>query len=176
MFWKLLYASGLTTRLCVPSEDKDMPGLFSYGLTNIVTRPTRDASMLKREEMEAGVAVLEEKTRECRPEAVCLVGKGIWESVAKVWRGKKLRKEEFKYGWQKERMGAVKGEWQGAKVFVATTTSGLAAGMSYAEKLEIWSELGVWVRERRVEREINERTKEAGVEVAAPTARMNSRG
>lgn len=43
-------------------------------------------------------------------------------------------------------------QWKGALVFVATTTSGLAASMSLTEKEEIWSELGSWVEQRRKER------------------------
>ena len=40
----------------------------------------------------------------------------------------------------------------GARVFVATTTSALAASMSLKEKEEIWRELGSWVEQRRAER------------------------
>ena len=157
LFWKLLHSSGCTPRRCRPEEDGDMPQLYSIGLTNIVTRPTKDASELSKEEMDEGVAVLEEKTRRYRPEAVAIVGKSIWESIWRVRYGRKMKKEEFRYGWQddRERMGAVpKGEdqWAGAKLFVATTTSGLAAGMRPDEKQEVWRGLGEWVERRRLER------------------------
>jgi TDG/mug DNA glycosylase family protein len=113
--------------------------------------------MLTRAEMDAGVPVLEAKVAAQRPEAVCLVGKSIWEAVWRVRRGRGIRKEEFRYGWQgeAENMGRVEGEggWPGAAVFVATTTSGLAAGMKPAEKEAIWAELGRWVVKRREERE-----------------------
>ena len=77
--------------------------------------------------------------------------------------GRAIRKEEFRYGWQNdsERMGrergkAVDGEekkkWPGARMFVATTTSGLAASMSLQQKEAIWRELGSWVEQRRAER------------------------
>jgi hypothetical protein len=104
--------------------------------------------------MDASVGVLEGKITRWRPEAVCVVGKGIWESVWKVRHGRKIGKGEFCYGWQKERMGIVKGEggWDGAKVFVATSTSGLAASLGPVEKERIWRELGVWVEQRRRER------------------------
>lgn len=109
--------------------------------------------------MDSGVDVLEEKIRRFRPEAVCIVGKSIWESIWRVRHGRKIKKEEFRYGWQdeKEKMGRidVDGEagWTGAKVFVATSTSGLAASLGPAEKERIWRELGVWVEQRRKERE-----------------------
>lgn len=135
-----------------------MPELYSLGLTNIVSRPTKDASELSKDEMDEGVAVLEEKTRKLRPEAVAIVGKSIWESIWRVRHGKKISKQEFKYGWQheSENMGVVsegEDQWPGAKVFVATTTSGLAAGMRPYEKEEIWAVLGKWVEQRRRERE-----------------------
>lgn len=69
-----------------------------------------------------------------------------------------MKKEEFRYGWQDEgdNMGVVSAEygagWAGAKVFVACSTSGLAANLRPAEKEEIWRKLGVWVERRRNER------------------------
>ena len=134
-----------------------MPQLYSIGLTNIVTRPTKDAGELSKEEMDEGVEVLEEKTRRFRPEAIAIVGKSIWESIWRVRYGRKMKKEEFNYGWQddRERMGVVSegdDQWEGARVFVATTTSGLAAGMRPHEKEEVWRGLGEWVETRRAER------------------------
>ncbi|KAL2063324.1 hypothetical protein VTL71DRAFT_5129 [Oculimacula yallundae] len=159
LFWKLLHSSGCTPRRCSPTEDGDLPRLFALGNTNIVARPTRNGSELSKSEMDDSVAVLEEKIRRCKPEAVCIVGKSIWESVWRVRRGRKIRKDEFRYGWQDEEdnMGRgleedEDGEWEGAKVFVACSTSGLAAGLRPPEKEAIWKELGVWVEQRRNER------------------------
>ncbi|RAK89454.1 DNA glycosylase [Aspergillus costaricaensis CBS 115574] len=154
LFWKLLHWSGITPIRHPPSDTYKLPELYNIGNTNIVERPTRDASMLSKKEMDAGVPVLEAKVREKRPEAVCLVGKSIWEAVWRVKVGRGIRKEEFRYGWQDEgmnlgRVGGDDGGWEGARVFVATTTSGLAAGMSVMEKREVWDELGRWVVERR---------------------------
>lgn len=152
-----MYSSGCTTRLCKPEEDGDLPRLFELGNTNIVERPTRNGSELSKGEMDGSVKVLEEKIARYRPEAVAIVGKSIWESLWRVRRGRKMRKEEFRYGWQDEgeSMGAGEGEgdgWKGARVFVACSTSGLAAGLSREEKARIWRELGVWVEKRREER------------------------
>ncbi|KAL2869818.1 uracil-DNA glycosylase-like protein [Aspergillus lucknowensis] len=150
LFWKLLHWSGITTVRHPPSDTYRLPELYNIGNTNIVERPTRDASMLSKAEMDAGVPVLEEKIAAKRPEAVCLVGKSIWESVWRARKGRAIRKEEFRYGWQdpSENMGKCEG-WDGARVFVATTTSGLAATMSLAEKQAVWNELGSWVVGRR---------------------------
>ena len=106
--------------------------------------------------MDAGVSVLEEKCRKWKPEVVCVVGKGVWEAVWRVRYGGKgfeRGKGGFRYGWQEERENMGVGEgWGGARVFVATTTSGLAAGMSWEEKVGVWRELGEWVVKRREER------------------------
>ncbi|KAI0975256.1 DNA glycosylase [Xylaria arbuscula] len=202
LFWKLLYSSGLTTVPCRPEEDGTLPARFSLGNTNIVARPSRNGAELSKSEMDAGVAILEEKCRRWRPEAVCVVGKGIWESIFRVWRGRNLAKGEFEYGWQKERMGAVPpagdsaavkigfkrgkavksevlldegtessrdteeeeeriesvddGPWEGARIFVATSTSGLAATVRPEEKERIWKILGDWCVQRREERAAEE--------------------
>ena len=161
LFWKLCYSSGCTPRLCKPEEDQDLPHLYALGHTNIVSRPTKDASELSAKEMDEGVGILEEKVRTWRPESVCIVGKGIWESIWRVKHGQKITKSGFKYGWQddSENMGMVTAgdteeQWQGARVFVATTTSGLAAGMKPHEKEEVWRGLGKFVAHRRKERNI----------------------
>jgi mismatch-specific thymine-DNA glycosylase len=176
LFWKLLHSSGCTTRRCQPSEDRDLPRLFELGNTNIVSRPTKNGSELSKSEMDESVDVLEEKVRKWRPESVCLVGKSIWESIWRARHGRSMKKEEFKYGWQDEgeNMGRTEGnghikvesqnqddmpgnstdgaDWKGARVFVATSTSGLAASLPLAEKERIWRELGAWVEQRRLER------------------------
>ncbi|KAI9846626.1 MAG: hypothetical protein M1838_001225 [Thelocarpon superellum] len=180
LFWKLLYSSGITPRQCKPEEDQDMPALYMLGFTNIVARPTKDQSELSKAEMDARVVVLEEKIARWKPEAVCIVGKGIWESIWRVRHQRAIRPAEFRYGWQDESenmgMGVPRtkmqgwviaghekdavaphqerehARWSGARVFVATSTSGLAASMRPEEKEAVWKPLGEWVRRRREER------------------------
>ena len=165
LFWKLLHSSGCTTRRWRPEEDQDMPLIFSLGLTNLVQRPTRDAAQLTKDEMDNKVNFLEEKIRRFKPESVCLVGKGIWESIWRVKHGRKIRNEEFRCGYQdeNENMCAIKATtsaadggitrpWKGAMVFVATSTSGQAGSTSLDEKEAIWRVLGEWVERRREER------------------------
>ncbi|SPJ71208.1 related to G/T mismatch-specific thymine DNA glycosylase [Fusarium torulosum] len=161
LFWKLLHSSGLTSRRCSPTEDKQLPELFSLGFTNIVARPSRNGSELSKQEMDEGVEILHEKCRKYRPESVCVVGKSIWESIWRVRHGKPVGKA-FKYGWQDEteNMGVIKGEWEGSKVFVSSSTSGLAATLSPAEKERIWAEIGSWATKRRAERELEAKDKE----------------
>lgn len=162
LFWKLLYSSGCTDRRCKPEEDVDLPRLYSMGNTNIVERPTKDQSELSKDEMVAGTPVLDTKFRNWKPEAVCVVGKGIWEAIWKYRYGKNITKAEFRYGWQDEKDNMGKGGvdelhdrgqlWTGARVFVACSTSGLSASLRPPEKEAIWKPFGEWVSKRRIER------------------------
>ncbi|WPH03202.1 g/u mismatch-specific uracil dna glycosylase [Acrodontium crateriforme] len=153
MFWKLLHSSGCTERRLRPEEDGDLPRWYAMGNTNLVSRPSRDAGELSKQEMAEGTPILEGKIQKYRPEAVCIVGKGIWEGIWRWRHQRELRKSEFKWGWQdeSERMGATD-DWEGAVVFVATSTSGLSASLRPPEKEEIWRPFGEWVKERRKER------------------------
>ncbi|KAI0882193.1 DNA glycosylase [Annulohypoxylon maeteangense] len=159
LYWKLLFSSGITPERCSAQEDQTMPARFSLGHTNIVARPSRNGAELSKAEMDEGVAMLEDKCRRWRPEVACVVGKSIWESVFRVRHGRALRKGEFSYGWQEERMGVIEtgdgeeGGWEGSRVFVATSTSGLAATLRPEEKERIWKVLGDWCVRRRKERE-----------------------
>jgi len=164
-FWKLLYSSGCTDRRCRPEEDVDLPRLYAMGNTNIVERATKDAAELSKTEMADGTPILEAKIERYRPEAVCIVGKGIWEAIWRYRHGKNPSKHEFSYGWQdeKENMGRSKrqdhdeddadhGSWDGARVYVTSSTSGLSASLKPAEKEAIWAPFGQWVKSRREER------------------------
>jgi TDG/mug DNA glycosylase family protein len=162
LFWKLLHSSGCTHERLQPSQDVDLPRLYSMGNTNIVARPSKDAAELSKAEMAAGTPILEAKLAKYRPEAVCIVGKGIWEAVWRWRYQREIKKHEWHYGWQEERLGAVsetdasleegEGPWEGARVFVATSTSGLAANLKPAEKEAIWRPFGEWVEQRRRQR------------------------
>jgi mismatch-specific thymine-DNA glycosylase len=165
-FWKLLHSSGLTDRRLKPEEDRSLPALYCMGNTNIVSRPSKDAAELSKEEMAAGTADLDAKFLKYKPEAVCIVGKGIWEAIWRYRHGRNLKASEFRYGWQdesenmgksveKKEMVLVDGKeevWKGASVFVTTSTSGLAASLKPAEKEAIWKPFGEWVQKRRTER------------------------
>lgn len=159
-FWHILHASGITPRKHLPSETRDLMDLYQIGNTNICARPTRSGDGLTKQEMEEGAAILDKKIAEFRPKAVVIVGKSIWEAIWMKKKGqKRFKNPEFHWGWQDEEMQlgrVVDGEdvvWPGAKTFVATSTSGLAATMKPAEKLEIWRPLGEWMTSRRKEAE-----------------------
>lgn len=166
LFWKLLHSSGCTDERLKPEQDVDLPRLYSMGNTNIVERPSKDAAELSKAEMAAGTPVLEAKVRKFRPEAVCIVGKGIWEAVWRWRYQREIKKGEFRYGWQDERERMGRGEgWEGARVFVASSTSGLSASTRPHEKEAIWRPFGEWVKMRREERAAGEKHTSGASEV-----------
>lgn len=78
-------------------------------------------------------------------------------------KGLPIQKTDFQYGWQdeEENMGKVPRSenyagWKGARVFVATTASLLAAGMSVSGKEAVWKQLVEWVVRRTKKRKATE--------------------
>ncbi|XXM72971.1 mismatch-specific DNA-glycosylase [Lysinibacillus sphaericus] len=109
-FWKILYQSGLTPRLYQASEDANLLEL-GYGLTNIVERPTKDASEITKEEYREGRILLKEKLETYRPRIACFVGKGVYQQFS--------GKRKVPWGWQEESIV------NGVRDFVAPSSSGL---------------------------------------------------
>ncbi|KAI5851611.1 uracil-DNA glycosylase-like protein [Morchella snyderi] len=147
LFYKLLHSSGCTPdRRVAAREDQELPRRYALGHTNLVGRPSRDAGELSRAEMAAGVARLREKVRRWAPEAVCFVGKVVWETVVREGTGRGVGKG---WGWGWQEGAAAEGWGAGGRVFVVPSTSGLVAGYSWEFKRELWTVLGDWVQERR---------------------------
>lgn len=81
-FWRILHQSGLTPRLYKPEEDASLLEL-GFGFTNIVTRPTKEAAEITREEYELGRKELRAKIEQYLPKVVCFVGKGVYDEYSK---------------------------------------------------------------------------------------------
>ncbi|MDT8900211.1 G/U mismatch-specific DNA glycosylase [Anaeroselena agilis] len=80
-FWKLLHASGLTSRQLRPEEDKTLLSL-GFGITNIVPRPTKAAAEITREEYRHGRIALTDKLARYRPRIACYAGIGVYREFA----------------------------------------------------------------------------------------------
>lgn len=76
-FWRVLFASGITTRLYDPREDERLLAL-GIGFTNLCSRPTRRADELSREEIRAGAEELHAKLEEFQPRVVAYTGIGVY--------------------------------------------------------------------------------------------------
>ncbi|MGV3489031.1 MAG: mismatch-specific DNA-glycosylase [Tuberibacillus sp.] len=124
-FWNILFQSGLTPRKLSPFED-DLLLKYGYGLTNIVSRPTKAADEITKEEYQEGAVILRKKLEQYRPKSACYVGKGVYQAFS----GKK----QIPWGWQKDSVV------QGVKDFVAPSSSGLVR-MKMEEIVSIYREL-----------------------------------
>jgi double-stranded uracil-DNA glycosylase len=76
-FWRVLCASGITTRLYKPEEDKLLLGV-GVGFTNLCSRPTRRADELTQEEIQAGSLALRVKLERFKPRVVAYTGIGVY--------------------------------------------------------------------------------------------------
>lgn len=145
---------------------------YGLGHTNIIPDlATVGGSDLTKEHYLAGAQVLDEKIRQLRPQAVMIVGKGIWEEWFRYKKGRKMgKKDNFHYGWQDEALwvGRRKGVWdEGARTFVVTTTSGLSTAHTVEERIAIWKPMGDWFAPKR-EEWVAAREKETGSEKEDP--------
>ncbi|AZS14054.1 mismatch-specific DNA-glycosylase [Paenibacillus lutimineralis] len=109
-FWRILYRSGLTPRLYTAAEDHELLEL-GYGFTNIVSRPTRTAEEITREEYAQGRQILRDKLELYRPEVACFVGKGVYTEFS--------RRSHAEWGFQEEPI------IEDVREFVAPSSSGL---------------------------------------------------
>lgn len=109
-FWKILHESGLTQKKLDAEEDYKLLDI-GYGLTNIVSRPTKSADEITKEEYQKGREELKKKIRLLKPKMVCYVGKGVYQEFS----GKK----SLPWGKQKESV------IPGIVDFVAPSSSGL---------------------------------------------------
>ncbi|MEK5174301.1 mismatch-specific DNA-glycosylase [Heyndrickxia sp. FSL W8-0496] len=124
-FWKILFESGLTP--CKLRAEDDYKLLdFGYGLTNIVSRPTKSAEEITKEEYQYGREQLKRIILNYHPKIICFVGKGVYQEYSK--------KRSVHWGLQDE--SVVKGTLD----FVAPSSSGLVR-MNFNEITEIYSEL-----------------------------------
>lgn len=124
-FWNILYRAGLTPRKYRPEEDAGLLKL-GYGLTNIVSRPTRAADEITKQEYENGGAELYRKISYYKPRVVCFVGKGVYEKYS--------RRRNVTWGKQDKPVVS------GVTDFVAPSSSGLVR-MKLDEVVAIYSGL-----------------------------------
>ena len=130
-FWKILFESGLTSRKYHPSEDFTLLEL-GYGFTNIVSRPTKGAMDITKDEYKEGRKQLLEKIKVYKPKLVCFVGKGVYQEYR--------QKRNVPWGLQEDSLS------QDTMEFVAPSSSGLVR-MKIEDVIEIYRELPELLKE-----------------------------
>lgn len=115
-FWKSLYLAGYTRQLCQPQDQFRLLD-NGLGITNLVARPSRNASEISLQEYQTGGKILSLKLKQYQPAWVAFVGIGAY------------RKAFSRYNAQ---VGKQDQTLKGSRVWVLPSTSGLNA----AYKLE----------------------------------------
>ncbi|KPV71845.1 uncharacterized protein RHOBADRAFT_18810 [Rhodotorula graminis WP1] len=80
-FYKCLHAARLTPSVLSPESSRTLPEDYNIGITNLIERPTREASELGKDELEAAVPGLLAKVARYRPKLVAFVGIKVCETV-----------------------------------------------------------------------------------------------
>lgn len=103
LFWYLLSRAGLIketindlrddSKLLQIYENK-FNKIYKLGLINIIDRPTRDITLLKKSEEEKGKVKIKEIIKTQKPKVVCFIGKVSYEK----YTGSK----NFTFGWQND--------------------------------------------------------------------------
>jgi TDG/mug DNA glycosylase family protein len=124
-FWKLLFESGLVPERLTYEDDRRLPE-WSYGITNLVARPTAGIDELTPAEYLAGRRRLLRKIARVRPRIVAMVGVTVYRAMFPAARSRQAR--PLLLGLQEEIV-------HGARVFVLPNPSGRNANFSYAEML-----------------------------------------
>ena len=124
-FWPALHAAGFTARRLHPSE-KALLLREGYGLTNLVGRATAAADELAPEEFVAGRRRLAAKVRRYRPRIVAFLGLGAYRHA---------------FGRPRARLGAQEETFEGARVWVLPSPSGLNANYQMPELVQLFRRL-----------------------------------
>ena len=124
-FWPALHAAGFTRRLLQPWE-KEMLLASGYGLTNLVARATAEAAELEPVEFIAGRRRLAAKVRRYRPRIVAFLGIGAYRHA---------------FGQPAARLGEQSARFEGARVWLLPSPSGLNASYPMGALVALLREL-----------------------------------
>lgn len=124
-FWPALAGSGITPRLLHPSE-KDLLLRSGYGLTNLVARASASAAELSPAELRAGRRRLARKVRRYRPATIAFLGLGAYREA---------------FCRPQATVGRQPGRFEGARVWVLPSPSGLNANHQLPELTKLFRDL-----------------------------------
>ena len=124
-FWPALHGGGFTPRRFSPFEDADLVPL-GYGITNVVARPTTQASEVSAAEFAEGGRLLLRKAQRYRPACVAVLGVSAYRVA--------FARPKAKLGLQPEPLGD-------AKVWVLPNPSGLNAHFQVPELARLFGVL-----------------------------------
>jgi TDG/mug DNA glycosylase family protein len=124
-FWRVLHLAGFTPEQISPEFDRSILA-YGYGLTTVVSRPTRRASELSRKEFSLAAKEFERKISRYAPRMVAFLGKAAYAALT--------ADPAIAWGPQPRRFG-------GALVWVLPNPSGLNRNFSLEALVIAYREL-----------------------------------
>ncbi|TGV04095.1 mismatch-specific DNA-glycosylase [Mesorhizobium sp. M00.F.Ca.ET.186.01.1.1] len=140
LFWRGLFEGGLTARQLLPEETSLLLD-YNYGITDLVTRPTRSSSDLTREDFDTGAEQFVHMIQTYRPRVICFNGITAFRHAT----GRK--KAAVTLGLQPEKAFATD-DWAGSYLFVIPSTSGANASFTRTERIAKFAELSDFLRQK----------------------------
>ncbi len=123
-FWPTLHSAGFTPRRLKPEEDAELVR-YRLGVTNIASRPTREAAEVTREELRDGARALHETVSRHWPALVAILGLTAYRTA--------FERPKAVMGLQAETIG-------GRPVWVLPNPSGLNAHYKPADFARLYAE------------------------------------
>jgi double-stranded uracil-DNA glycosylase len=124
-FWPTLYHAGFTDRLLSPFEERELLK-SGYGITNIVSGATANASELSLRELREGARQLVKKISRCTPKVLAILGIDAYR--------KAFDRPKATLGPQPEQIGAT-------RIWVLPNPSGLHAHYQLKDLVGVFKKL-----------------------------------
>ncbi|GAA4710350.1 mismatch-specific DNA-glycosylase [Brevibacillus fulvus] len=140
LFWRGLYAGGLTPRQFRPEETAQLLEL-GYGITDLVARPTLSSGDLHKTDFAQGAADFVQLVQTYRPRLICFNGITAFRHATGTKRG------TVTLGLQTGTYFGTE-EWPGSFVFVIPSTSGANAAYTREQRLAMFQSLSDVLREK----------------------------
>lgn len=139
-FWSVLHQSGLLPEPWGFERDADLLRL-GFGLTNIVSRPTRGISDLQSDDFDRGRRELCEKIRQYKPRTVVFVGLMVFDHYFGAAAGRAAAAAGRRTGAQRESI-------EGCPLFVVPNPSGRNAHWTPRAMVQAYAALRQWLDRR----------------------------
>lgn len=136
-FWNVLHQSGLMPEPWGYERDAELLGL-GFGLTNIVSRPSRGISDLNAADFERGRVELRKKVRKYKPRSVVFVGLMVFDHYFGAAAGRAAAAAGHRTGAQRQQL-------EGCPVFVVPNPSGRNAHWTPRSMVQAYAELREWL-------------------------------
>lgn len=140
LFWRGLYEGGLTPRKLLPEETAFLLD-YNYGITDLVSRPTRSSVDLREEDFSLGAEQFVQMVQTYRPRVICFNG------ITAFRHASGQKKGDVILGIQPQRYFSTQ-DWAGSYIFVIPSTSGANASFTREERLAMFGQLSLFLREQ----------------------------